>query len=97
MKVRYIKNTISMCLTENKIYEVLSIEKGWYLYPEAEGADDLQLWLNKGSTYEANVVPRDDICIIKHGLKIPIDAENYESFVSKMQVSESKFRQVFIG
>ena len=47
--------------------------------------------------YEANVVPRDDICIIKHGLKIPIDAENYESFVSKMQVSESEFRQVFIG
>ena len=72
-------------------------KKGYYLYPEAEGADDLQLWLNKGSTYEANVVPRDDICIIKHGLKIPIDAENYESFVSKMQVSESKFRQVFIG
>ena len=71
--------------------------KGYYLYPEAEGADDLQLWLNKGSTYEANVVPRDDICIIKHGLKIPIDAENYESFVSKMQVSESEFRQVFIG
>ena len=72
-------------------------KKGYYLYPEAEGADDLQLWLNKGSTYEANVVPRDDICIIKHGLKIPIDAENYESFVSKMQVSESEFRQVFIG
>lgn len=72
-------------------------KKGYYLYPEAEGADDLQLWLNKGSTYEANVVPRDDICIIKHGLKIPIDAENYESFASKMQVSESEFRQVFIG
>ena len=72
-------------------------KKGYYLYPEAEGADDLQLWLNKGSTYEANVVPRDDICIIKHGLKIPIDAENYESFVSKMQVSESEFRQFFIG
>ena len=72
-------------------------KKGYYLYPETEGAEDLQLWLNKGSTYEANVVPRDDICIIKHGLKIPIDAENYESFVSKMQVSESEFRQVFIG
>ncbi len=28
-------------------------KKGYYLYPEAEGADDLQLWLNKGSTYEA--------------------------------------------
>lgn len=72
-------------------------KKGYYLYPEAEGADDLQLWLNKGSTYEANVMPREDICLVKHGLKIPVDAENYESFVSKMQVSESEFRQDIIG
>lgn len=72
-------------------------KKGYYLYPEAEGADDLQLWLNKGSTYEANVMPREDICLVKHGLKIPIDAENYTSFVSKMQVSESEFRQDIIG
>ena len=72
-------------------------KKGYYLYPEAEGADDLQLWLNKGSTYEANVMPREDICVIKHGLKIPIDAKNYESFVAKMKLSESEFRQVFIG
>ena len=44
---------------------------GYYLYPEAEGSDDLKLWLNRGSTYEENVVPRDDISITKHGLKIP--------------------------
>ena len=25
---------------------------GYYLYPEAEGSDDLKLWLNRGSTYE---------------------------------------------
>lgn len=48
-------------------------------------------------TYEANVMPREDICLVKHGLKIPVDAENYESFVSKMQVSESEFRQDTIG
>lgn len=69
-------------------------KKGYYLYPETEGADDLQLWLNKGSTYEANVVPRADICVIKHGLKIPIDAENYEAFKRKIQINESEFRQV---
>lgn len=67
---------------------------GYYLYPEAAGSDDLQLWMNKGSTYEANVAPRDDVCITKHGLKIPVDAGNYESFVSQMRVNEDIFRQV---
>ena len=68
---------------------------GYYLYPEAAGTDDLQLWMNKGSTYEANVTPRDDICLTKHGLKIPVDAEDYETFVSKMIVNENEFRQAF--
>lgn len=68
---------------------------GYYLYPEAAGTDDLWLRMNKGSTYEANVVPRDDICVIKHGLKIPVDAENYEMFASRMVVSEKEFREAF--
>ena len=25
---------------------------GFYLYPEAEGAEDLKLWMNSGSTFE---------------------------------------------
>lgn len=69
---------------------------GYYLYPEAGGADDLRLRMNKGSTYESNVAPREDVSVTKHGLKIPIDAENYETFVLKMRVSESEFRQIFI-
>ena len=68
---------------------------GYYLYPEAAGTADRRLWMNKGSTYEANVAPRDDICLTKHGLKIPVDAENYEMFVFQMKVSEAEFRQVF--
>lgn len=68
---------------------------GYYLYPEAAEADDLRLWMNRGSTYEANVAPRDDICVIKHGLKIPVDAENYERFVFGMSASENEFRQRF--
>ncbi|MBQ6400103.1 MAG: hypothetical protein IJI21_08305 [Clostridia bacterium] len=68
---------------------------GYYLYPESTGTDDLQLWMNKGSTYEANVTPRDDICLTKHGLKIPANAENYEMFVSQMKISETEFQQVF--
>lgn len=68
---------------------------GYYLYPEAAGSDDLQLWMNKGSTYEKNVTPRDDVCVTKHGLKIPVDVEDYETFVMQMMVSENVFRQVF--
>ena len=70
-------------------------KKGYYLYPEAEGTDDLQLWMNKGSTYEENVTPRDDVRITKHGLRIPTDAENYESFVLKMKTSECEFMETF--
>lgn len=69
---------------------------GYYLYPEADGTEDLKLWMNRGSTYEANVMPRDDVCVTKHGLKIPMDAEDYKSFASKMKVSEDAFRQAFV-
>lgn len=64
---------------------------GYYLYPEAEGSDDLKLWMNHGSTYEANVTPRDDISITKHGLKIPVDAPDYARFVTKMKIFEQEF------
>lgn len=68
---------------------------GFYLYPEAEGTDDLQLWLNRGSTYEANVMPRDDISITKHGLKIPMEVSDYVEFAIKMQTYEQKFISIF--
>ena len=70
-------------------------KSGYYLYPEAEGTDDLQLWMNQGSTYEEDVRPRDDVSITKHGLKIPADAENYESFVLRMKASEYEFVEAF--
>ncbi len=66
---------------------------GYYLYPKAGNSDDLKLRMNCGSTYEANVVPRDDVCIIKHGLKIPMAAPDYAEFAARMEVSE----RVFIG
>lgn len=69
-------------------------KKGFYFYPEAESADDLQLWMNKGSTYEENVEPRDDVCVTKHGLKIPNHADHYEGFVARMKAYEQKFRKV---
>lgn len=70
---------------------------GYYLYPEAEGSDDLKLWMNRGSTYEANVMPRDDISITKYGLKIPVDATDYGEFIIKMKVCEQELKQMFTG
>ena len=40
-------------------------------------------------------MPRDDVSITKHGLKIPADAENYESFVLRMKASECGFKETF--
>lgn len=69
---------------------------GYYLYPEAENADDLLLRMNQGSTYEKNVMPRDDISVTKHGLKIPMDAQNYADFIKRIKVSEREFASVFL-
>ena len=69
--------------------------QGYYLYPEAEGKSDLLLRLNRGVSYEMNVSPRNDVCLIKHGLKIPTGAENYDAFVTAMKISESEFCKIF--
>lgn len=70
---------------------------GYYLYPEAEGANDLKLWMNSGSTYESNVMPRDDISITKHGLKIPVNVPDYTEFVMRMRRYEQEFKSVFLA
>jgi len=68
---------------------------GYYLYPEADGADDLKLWLNSGTTYEDNVMPRSDISLTKHGLKIPENAADYDEFVDRMKDNEKEFIKIF--
>ena len=68
-------------------------KKGFYFYPEAENTEDLQLWMNKGSTYEENVEPRNDICVTKHGLKIPKHSDDYIDFVARMNTNEKEFRK----
>lgn len=70
-------------------------KSGYYLYPEAEGADDRILKMNFGSTYEGNVAPREDVSVTKHGLKIPVDALDYESFVAGIKVCEQQFVSTF--
>lgn len=71
---------------------------GYYLYPESEGTTkDPELRMNRGSTFERNVTARDDIRVIKHGLRIPTNAENYESFVTQMAESERIFQEGIAG
>ena len=53
----------------------------------------MKLRLNTGSTYEQNVRPREDVYVLKHGLKIPEDALDYEDFISLMKQSEKEFRK----
>jgi len=66
-------------------------KKGYYLYPDAKESGDFLLMLNSGSTYEKNVLAREDISITKHGLKIPSDCANYKDFVEQIKISESTF------
>lgn len=66
-------------------------KRGLYFYPESDGKADVRLWINKGSTYEKNVTRREDTFIIKHGLKIPDNAKNYNEFSLKMKAAESEF------
>ena len=66
---------------------------GYYLYPNDEDKRECiqTLKLNKGSTFKKDVEPRDDIWVIKLGLNIPKEADNYEKFVEQMNDSEKDF------
>lgn len=66
-------------------------KKGFYFYPEMGDEEDTIIWLNRGSTYEKNVEARDDVCIIKHGFKIPIGLVEYDDFIEQMRCSEKQF------
>lgn len=66
-------------------------KKGIFFYPEIGEDCILQLQLNKGSTYENNVELREDICVVKYGLKIPSKANCYESFAAEMKKREQVF------
>ena len=69
---------------------------GFYLYPEKGDSKDQALRLNRGTTYENDVAPRegdDVVTVIKRGLNIPADASNYEGFVEQMKKSENEFKE----
>lgn len=67
-------------------------KKGYYLYPKKSDEPDEVLYMNSGSTYENNVKARDNIILIKKGLKIPQEANTYQDFVEQMEKNESAFK-----
>lgn len=68
---------------------------GYYLYPDSESNEKLELYLNEGHTYNNNVKVRDDIKVVKHGLSIPIEDTDYREFSKKMVSSEKEFLKEF--
>ncbi len=70
-------------------------KKAFYFYPESTDLSDKELWLNKGSSFEDNVSARDDICLVKHGLRIPQEAVSYSEFETQIRDSELDFAEVF--
>lgn len=69
---------------------------GLYIYPETEEKNHVSLYLNRGVEYENNVMRRDDIRLIKLGLKIPNSAPNYQSFSKMIQINEQNFKTIFL-
>lgn len=41
MKIRYLGKTEFLVLTNNKVYDVISVEKGWYRVVDDSGEDYL--------------------------------------------------------
>lgn len=72
-------------------------KKGVYIYPQHRVADNIELRMNSGSTYENNVCPRDDIKVFKCGLKIPNDSIDYSDFKVKIKLSEEALKQEYLA
>lgn len=70
-------------------------KKGFYIYPESANRNSKELRLNQGSTYEKNVAPRDDVSLLKCGLRIPSYASSYDNFKVQMVESENIFKSQF--
>ena len=67
-------------------------KKGYYLYPESNDGEDVELFLNTGVSFEKNVKTRDDISVIKHGLKIPNGSSSYNDFKLMIRKHEEEFK-----
>lgn len=68
-------------------------KKGYFLYPQSHIDTVKELELNCGSTYEKNVAPRENIVVLKCGLGIPDDANDYLDFKEKIKRNEESLKK----
>lgn len=70
-------------------------KKSFYIYPESNQffSKDNKLNLNKGTSFD-KVTKREDIYIIKYGIKIP-QTETYNDFVLQMTKQEEELKKYF--
>lgn len=67
-------------------------KQGTFLYPEVGDDEELRLHMNSGISCETKIVAREDIIVMKLGLRIPEKAKNYDEFVTEMKTSEETFK-----
>lgn len=67
-------------------------KQGYYLYPESGALQNQSLHLNSGSTYDNNVKARDNILLVKLGLRIPRCSTCYDDFKKQIHDSEQNFK-----
>ena len=81
--------------TERLILRPLSIEDCDAVYKWVSDEDVARYMVYPTYTSKDNVLPRDDISVTKHGLKIPVDAVDYASFAVRMAAYEQEFTKAF--
>lgn len=71
-------------------------QAGYYIYPEQDHMSKLahKMFLNEGTTFDKNVMPRQDISVTKLGFQIPESQDiSYSEFTDRIRMSEINFIQ----
>ena len=71
-------------------------KKGYYIYPETKDQEERTLFLNRGTSFQKDVSKREDVCVVKYGIKIPREAKSFQEFSSKMEKEEDRIRNIIL-
>ena len=81
MKVKWLGKTVFLVLTNNKVYNVISIERGWYRIIYDSGDD----YLYHPDMFE--IVERDDNIVVKEFLRSVVNDKNRIYFRNYERIS----------
>ena len=71
-------------------------KKGLYIFPKDKNDTDQLMYLNKGLSFKDNIERRDDIMILKLGINIPTNSNNYNDFIFQIKNNEEIFKKQLI-